>query len=648
MRRLAIRLLWIVLLAAVAVWPLYLIAGNWYLRSDDLERRLNRRPERLLLQAGSAWTSWPGVVHVRNLAIRNQTGTVQWWAAMDRGTLRLRMLDLRDRELVIDGLSGSGVAFRLRRRLDTRRWVRPPRTELQPPIPGLANAPGPIQRLPPPRGPAARRDPWRIRIAQVELDSVKEIWVDELRFAGKARVAGGFDLAVWRRLMVDPTRLQILSGGITLGGGPRAQAILTDASGRIDGEMSPFSPAMHRGWNTVQFLSGRAEVEGTVANLAFLDRYLRKTHWLTLGAEKSRIRSDLRLRRGRFLPASELEARSERLVASALDYRAEGPGRALWQVFAKGPAIGTRIVLAIENFQVARQGRRQAHVRGRNLRIEAVDGEPRLATRALFSPRRIDIRLLAAEVTDFSFYNSYLPPRSGLELTGGSGRMSARLQAAAPDWKGHGELRLEARNLNARFEGRPLRGDLILRTQLREADFRGQRFDVSGTKLDLSRVTVPGVHLTGGPWWARFHLDRAVIEPGAPVYFRARLESTLSDPRPFFAFAAPDDSARPGKRERVLLWVDDLLKVRGIGAVADVAVGDGGIAIDKLAAAGGPAKIQGRLRFGGAPKEGILYATYNNWEVGVELAGDQRDWKILRPRKWFEGRMSSEPRMSGK
>ncbi|HYN22300.1 MAG TPA: hypothetical protein VE078_15170 [Thermoanaerobaculia bacterium] len=644
MKRFALRTLWIVLLAGIAVYPLYLIAGNWYLRSGDLERRLNRRPERLLIQAGSAWTSWPGVIHVRDFRIRNQTRTVQWWAAMDRGTFHLRMLDLRDRELVIDGLSGTGVAFRLRRRLGTRRWVRPPRAELQPPIPGLSDKPEPARKLPP-RSPAARRDPWRFRIAQVELDAVKEIWVDELRFAGEVRVAGGFDMAVWRRLLVDPTRLQIVSGGIFLGGGPRAQAILTDASGRIDGEMAPFSPAMHRGWNAVRFLSGRAEVEGTMASLTFLDQYFRRTRWLTLGAERSRARVDLRLRRGRILPASELEARSERLVASALEYRAEGPGRVLWQVFAKGPAPGSRLILALQEFRVTRQGHTQAHVRGHNLRIEALDGEPRLTERDLFSPKRIDIQIPEAEVMDLSFYNSYLPPRSGLELTGGSGRMSARLQATAPTWNGRGELRLDTHNLNARFEGRPLRGSLTLHTQLRDADFRGQRFDVSGSKLDLKGVTMPGMNLTGGPWWARVHLDRAMIEPGAPVYFRARVESTLSDPRPLFAFAAPDPA---GTRGRVLLWMDDLLKVRGVGAVADVAVGDAGIAIDRMAVAGGPARIQGRLRFGGAPKEGILYATYNHWEVGVELDGDHRDWKILRPRKWFESRMGSEYRISGR
>ena len=70
--------------------------------------------------------------------------------------------------------------------------------------------------------------------------------------------------------------------------------------------------------------------------------------------------------------------------------------------------------------------------------------------------------------------------------------------------------------------------------------------------------------------------------------------------------------------------------------------------IDDLAVAGGQAKIQGRLRFGGAPKQGILYASYGRWDVGVELDGTQRDWKILRPKKWFENQMGSEGRISGR
>jgi hypothetical protein len=77
----------------------------------------------------------------------------------------------------------------------------------------------------------------------VDLDTVREIWIDEIRFAGEARIAGGFDMTVRRRrLAVDPSRLQIVSGAILLGGGPEARTILARASGRIDAEIAPYVP----------------------------------------------------------------------------------------------------------------------------------------------------------------------------------------------------------------------------------------------------------------------------------------------------------------------------------------------------------------------------------------------------------------------
>jgi hypothetical protein len=258
----------------------------------------------------------------------------------------------------------------------------------------------------------------------------------------------------------------------------------------------------------------------------------------------------------------------------------------------------------------------------------------------LFTPRRIAIEIPAAEVPQLAFYNAYLPADSGLELTGGAGRMSACFHAAAPDWTGHGNLRLDARGVAARFAGRALQGDLLLRTELQQVDFQGRRFDVSGTKLDVSRVRMAGA--TQGNWWARVHLDRAVLEPGAPVLLRTRIESTLSDPRPVFAFVAPPE------RSRVLRWVDDLLNVPGVGAVADVAVGSGGVTLDHLAIAGGKAQIQGKIRFGGAANRGILYASYGRWDVGLELDGQQRDWKVLRPKQWFENQMLLGSRISGR
>ena len=211
--------------------------------------------------------------------------------------------------------------------------------------------------------------------------------------------------------------------------------------------------------------------------------------------------------------------------------------------------------------------------------------------------------------------------------------MSARFRAAAPDWTGEGEIRLGARGVGARFEDRRLRGNLEMRTLLRRADLREKRFDISGTKIDLTDVVSQGSATPGEPpehWWARAHLDRAVLTPGRPVFLRARLESTLSNSRPVFALVAPASlDKRPG-------WVDNLLDIQGVGAVAELTVGRNLLRVDHLAVAGGKAQVQGRFRVAEGHPRGILYAAWGGLDVGVELADGKRDWKILRPRKWFE------------
>ncbi len=649
MKRLLRRLLLALLLGAAALYPLYLIAGNLYLRSGDLERRLNRRPERLLIQVDSAWTPWPGVVHVRGFRLRNQTRIVQWWLSIDRATFTLQVFNLKQRELLIDDLAGSGVDVRLRRRVDVDRWVRKPQPELQPSIPGLANPPNPPGNPPgnppettqPPAPAGPPRDPWRIRLTGVHLRDVREIWIDEIHFSGDASLAGGFDLALRERLRVEPTGLRIASGTFALGGGRAARPILARAHGQIDAEISPYSPAEHRGWESARFLSGRIRLDGTVPDLRFLDHYIQRTRWLALDAPGSEVSADLRLRRGRLLPGSRMNLDPRRLAARALDYRAEGPGKIVWEVMPDGEG---HLGLDFQSFQVTRGGYPQPHVRGERLRIDARTDPPRLEGLDPFRPRRFEITMLNAVVPNLGFYNAYLPPKAPLELTGGSGTMSARLGAAAPDWIGRGDLRLEARGVSARLDGRPLQGDILLRTHLKGADFRGQRFDLSGTRLDVTQVRIAGVEGTAGGtggtggtgagWWARAHLDKAILEPGSPVLLRAHVESTLADPRPIFAFAAP-----PERRGRLLNWVDRLLDIQGVGAVADVTVGTQGVSLTDMAITGGPAEILGRLRVGGSRPQGLLYVRYGRFDVGLDMAGGQRDWKILKPREWFDSRI---------
>jgi hypothetical protein len=621
MKRIARRTLLAVLVFAALLYPVYLAVGNWMLRSG-VDRWLNRRPERFLIHYDAAWTVWPGVVHVRGFQIRGQTPSVQWWGSVDRGILWVRLWDLQDREFIAGPVQGEGVSFRLRRRADAPRKRTVTRRGLEPPIPGLSNPPARRpEELYPRSPPRRRRDPWHIRLADITFDGVREIWLEEYRFAGKARAAGGFDLRLRRSFELDPTRLDVASGDLLLGERP----ILAAARGKIQGRIEPFSPAEHRGWDVLRFVSGRAGFGGRVRSLEFLDLHFRKTQWLDMRSGGGPVDVDLRMERGRILPGSRLEGRPEDVKVGFLDYDAEGSGTIRWQVVEdKGDPEG-RLALELADFHLQREGYGRPHVRGRGLRIEAVSPEPRVGR--LFDPLRVAIELPRAEVPRLAFYNAYLPRQAGFELTSGSGVMTGRFQAASPDWKGSGDLRLTAPGIGARFEGKPLRGDLQLHTRLRQVDLKSRRFDISGSQIELTDVRMQG----GGAeeWWVRAHLDQALLLPGQPIFLRAKVESTLSDVRPVFIFFAPEG------RNRLVRWVDGLLDVQGVGATASFTLGDSYVDVADLAIAGGEAQLQGRLRFDDGDKRGVLLASYGRFDVGLELQGAERDWKILRPRKWF-------------
>jgi hypothetical protein len=643
-KRLVLRLLAMTGLFLALLYPVYLWAGNHFLRSGELEKRLNRRPERLLIRFRSARTVFPGVVQFEGLEIRNQTRTVQWWVAVDRGSADIDLLRLYNREFIVSRLVGEGVSFRLRRRADTPYQKTVTRRALEPPIPGFSNPPRPApEALYPPGPPKAKdgkpvppRPPWRIRLAGIDLTGVREIWIEEVRFSGEARAAGAFDLHLRRRFELEGARVEVASGNLALGAGGAGEPILGGIRGRLAGNIASYQPADFRGWNMLRFVSGRAEIQGRVRGLDWLNLYLQPIHWVDLQGAAGPMTADLRMKEGGFIAGTFMEARPDHLALGFLDYLAEGAGRVRWELSpgekSQPDPVG-RLGMVLDEFRLRRGRQGKPHVQGRDLRIDAGGSEPpRLAQHLLFTPQWVSIAMPQAEVPDLSYYNAYLPKTAPFGLLGGSGRISGSFRAAGPQWVGSGDLRLHGQGVTARFEDRRLRGDLAVHTLLRKVDFQERSFDISGTQVELRGVRRLDPSPTGGaalPWWARARLQDAVIRPGAPVYLKAGIDGTLSDPRPLLAMFIPE------QRKRVLRWVDNLLDVQGVAATGQVRLTQSGARLDDMKVAGGNALLLGDLRFGPGRPNGALYARYGRLDVGLDLQDGQRDWKILRPKKWF-------------
>lgn len=611
-----------------ALYPLYLAAGHVLLTGDRLERMINRRPERLLVRYEKARTVVPGVFHIEGFEIRGQSRTVQWWASVDRGTIAIDLPKLMRREFHALRIDGTGVDFRLRRRLDAPRRKKRTPPALAPEIPGLSNPP---ERPPERLYPRRKRDPWVVRLPAMELGDVRRIWIEDYRFEGEAEAAGGFAMELRRRVVIRPSRLAVHAGHLARGDVP----LVVDVTGDVEATIEPFSPRETKGWDVLQLTTGRARLRGEAAGLGFIEEYMRKARWTELAGGRGPVEADLRLERGELLPGSRLEARPENAVVRLLDYAATGSGVASWQIEEDGEERTARLALAFDDFTIQRRGYPRPHVAGSGLTIAATGPPPRLPD--LLSPTAIALELPPARVPELAFYNAYLPQKTGLAVESGSGTIRGRLAASAPQWIGSGELALVASGVVARYETARLKGDLAIRTRVPRADFDGRSFDLSGSDVMLKDVVVLDAPILEagrrerrdtGPWWGRLYVERGRLEPGRPVFLRAELEATLKDASPVIAVFGP--------RRRAVRWLDRVLDAEGVGATAGVTLGEDLVLIDDLAIAGGQAAIVGRIRIAPPGRHGALLLSWGRLAAGLELDGQDRDWKLLRPRRWYE------------
>jgi hypothetical protein len=641
LRRWAPRLLAAGALALVALYLLYLGGANALLRSAWLPARLNEKPEHLLVRYAAAWTVWPGLVHVRGLSIREQSRVTQWQVAIDEAWVALDLPRLARRQLAATALRGSGVSFRLRRRPEPSMAATT--APGSPEIAGLALTEAPPRPTAAETAEAARQS-WRITLRNVELERLREVWISGYRFAGDARVAGGFDLQPERWLALDTAHVEIPSGALSLAGRP----VLGSMAGDVVCDLGGFRPEDAGDGGFLRQASGRLRLAGAIPDLGFLQPYLQQVRWIQIGGTSGAWRADLRASHGRYLAGSHLEARPRQVTARLDgDDEAWGTGRVSWDATSEGDGGRGSLVAAFDELQLRRPGSATPRAHGRGLRIEVATRG--LALADLPTPVGIAVTLPPAEVGDFSSYNVYLPHGAGLQLRAGTGQVQGWLRAAAPAWQGDGEVDLAGRRVEAVFQGHRLRGNLHVHSRFRALP-RERQLALAASDVEISEVNelpAAGGAAAAGPapgaggragaspaaagWWARAHLVNGAVRPGAAVYLAARITATLSDARPLMAIFPPD-------RRRLLGWLDRIMDLRGIQATGDLQAGRDSVALDGTATAGSNVEMRARLRFAGGRRDGDLYAAFGPLSVGLELSGGDRHWKLVGARRWFDSR----------
>jgi hypothetical protein len=479
----------------------------------------------------------------------------------------------------------------------------------------------------PARAAGATGNDWTAKLADLRLDGGCEIDLGGLRFDSGLQAGG--DLA-WdgAALTVGRAALGFSRGRLRSGRETVARGLTLQADGRLD----PFDPGKVEGMKTLRLVSGRAAAGGAIASLGFLDPYLAKATWLDLDGD-GELQVDFRLDRGRLLSGSRFSVRPARIRADYLLSRATGAGALTGTVARKRGGDELSLRVDFDRFAIGSRERpaEPPHIRGRGLRLALVTGDLDLASSGKDFRARLD--LPQADVTDLTFYNTYLPQQSGMEIVSGTGRIKSWLEMETVGDTGRGEVAIQSQAVRLRLYDRELAGALDFRAPLAITDLRRSRLRLDGTRLSLDRVALreAGTGEEAPPdWWARLDLARATMDWTRPMSLTSSVRLAMKDSGLLLSLFA--------QRKRYLRWFQGVLDVEDVAAVGDLRFDQGAVVLDPLRVTGRDVELRSRLRMSRESKRGYLLVRYKRLVVGLELQDGKRDYRFVRPQEWFESR----------
>jgi hypothetical protein len=262
-----------VVLAAIALVAASFAAAHLIVSTRILRDWVNTAPEELLLdyESGSSWV--PGIIRLRGLTLRGSDQNVQWWFRMEEANISVSLVDLLRKRFHATSVRARGLVFRLREKVE-KAELSPPHMARVPKIPGFADPPLKISTEQPPPAPVAGKRYWTVFVEDLAADPAQEIWIELYRFSGHAQVTGSFSIRPHVEARVGPAAVRFLTGALTLG---EKEPLLKSATGLGTCVIEAFDPERVRGTHVWPYISGRMQMDGGLADLAFLHYFLRES-----------------------------------------------------------------------------------------------------------------------------------------------------------------------------------------------------------------------------------------------------------------------------------------------------------------------------------------------------------------------------------
>jgi hypothetical protein len=476
---------WILLTAAV-LCASYLIAVNVLLRTRLLRSAISGPSvgfavsgdsSDLQLDYQSAYSLFPGRVHLEGLTIRGRDRNVEWFLTLDRADVAISLVDLLHHDFHVTRLRSSGFSIRARLRLD-RADATPDVVAALPPITGFADPPLRDDGPDTPPLTDAEYNLWTIDLEDVEVDHVREIWIHTVRGAGDTRVRGRWRFHPQRWLDVGPATVEANGVGFSYGD----KALATDVRGSFGATVHPFDLRQTPGLAILDQVSYDGELRGRAAF----------ANMIVSLAPRSGIRFDrwegpfavhLVLDHGRLADGTHVrtEATDCQIAAESL---------------ALDAMIGTEVSVdgglatigaQVTGLRVSGLDTERAHVA--SIAVTVTSRELQLTR--LGGDAGFTLEVGGAGTSDISAWQTYLPSASSLVIR--SGRVNADGRAAGSLVEGGGwatgTATIGGDDLAAGVGSAVVSGGLAAHLDLRRWGWTDRRVDLSGSDVVLRAVS---------------------------------------------------------------------------------------------------------------------------------------------------------------
>lgn len=251
-------------LAALGLELVYVAGANMALGGGILERYFTPTDRTIALHYEGAWSIVPGFVEFRRASFQGQDNHVQWRVEVGPGSLRVSLPMFARRQVALRQVRGKDVVFRLRHRVRPER-AHSPQVEAYPPIVGYDDPPLLEYE---PRPGIDQKKAWEVSLEDVRA-SVREVWIQEIRYEGPALVYGAFHLVPGKRVWVGPAELELLGGRVSLGEHEAANGV----EGTVRCDIPSFEVNEPEGLEVVRHISGSIDLDAQVTSLSFFDLY---------------------------------------------------------------------------------------------------------------------------------------------------------------------------------------------------------------------------------------------------------------------------------------------------------------------------------------------------------------------------------------